>query len=36
MPRAMCEMKPVGLNRNLIVKGGMPPFDNPICGMQWR
>jgi peptide/nickel transport system substrate-binding protein len=29
MPRAMCEMGPVGLNRNLIVNRDVPPFDNP-------
>ena len=29
MPQAMCEMGPVGLNRNLIVNRDVPPFDNP-------
>ena len=29
MPRALCEMGPVGLNRNLIVNRDKPPFDNP-------
>jgi len=29
MPQAMCEMGPVGLNRNLIVNRDKPPFDNP-------
>src|SRR6201998_2873626 len=29
MPQAMCEMGPVGLNRNLLVNQELPPFDNP-------
>src|SRR4030088_352416 len=29
MPQAMCEMGPVGLNRNLIVNRDKPPFDSP-------
>jgi peptide/nickel transport system substrate-binding protein len=29
MPQAMCEMGPVGLNRNLLVNRDVPPFDNP-------
>src|SRR5215510_1420876 len=29
MPQAMCEMGPVGLNRNLLVNREVPPFDNP-------
>jgi len=29
MPQAICEMGPVGLNRNLIVNRDVPPFDNP-------
>src|SRR5437660_6971604 len=29
MPQAICEMGPVGLNRNLIVNRDKPPFDNP-------
>jgi len=29
MPHALCEMGPVGLNRNLIVNRDKPPFDNP-------
>jgi peptide/nickel transport system substrate-binding protein len=29
MPQALCEMGPVGLNRNLIVNRDKPPFDNP-------
>src|ERR1700738_1003337 len=29
MPQAMCEMGPVGLNRNLLVNRDKPPFDNP-------
>src|SRR5260370_15180448 len=29
MPQAMCEMGPVGLNRNLLVNRAVPPFDNP-------
>jgi peptide/nickel transport system substrate-binding protein len=28
MPQAMCEMRPVGLNRGLIVSRDKPPFDN--------
>jgi peptide/nickel transport system substrate-binding protein len=28
MPQAMCEMGPVGLNRNLIVNRDKPPFDS--------
>jgi peptide/nickel transport system substrate-binding protein len=28
MPLALCEMGPVGLNRNLIVNREKPPFDN--------
>src|SRR5690349_17659833 len=29
MPQAMCEMGPVGLNRNLLVNRDVPPFENP-------
>src|SRR5467141_2487516 len=29
MPQALCEMGPVGLNRNLLVNRDVPPFDNP-------
>jgi peptide/nickel transport system substrate-binding protein len=29
MPQAMCEMGPVGLNRNLLVNRDVPPFDTP-------
>ena len=29
MPQAICEMGPVGLNRNLLVNRDVPPFDNP-------
>ena len=29
LPQALCEMGPVGLNRNLIVNRDKPPFDNP-------
>ena len=29
LPNAMCEMGPVGLNRNLLVNRGVPPFENP-------
>src|SRR5260370_5288875 len=29
MPQAICEMGPVGLNRNLLVNREAPPFDNP-------
>src|SRR5271167_3559930 len=29
MPQAICEMGPVGLNRNLLVNREVPPFDNP-------
>jgi peptide/nickel transport system substrate-binding protein len=29
MPNAMCEMGPVGLNRNLLVNRDVPPFENP-------
>jgi peptide/nickel transport system substrate-binding protein len=29
MPQAMCEMGPVGLNRNLLVNRDVPPFDDP-------
>jgi peptide/nickel transport system substrate-binding protein len=36
MPQAMCEMGPVGLNRNLIVNRDKPPSTTPICGMRWR
>src|SRR5215469_3505738 len=28
MPQALCEMGPVGINRNLIVNRDKPPFDN--------
>src|SRR5258708_24039161 len=30
MPLAMCEMGPVGLNRNLLVKRDVPPFESFI------
>ena len=29
MPQAICEMTPIGVNRNLIVNRQVPPFDNP-------
>jgi peptide/nickel transport system substrate-binding protein len=29
MPQAMCEMGPVGLNRNLLVNRDVPPFESP-------
>ena len=29
LPQAACEMAPLGINRNLIVNRGKPPFDNP-------
>ncbi len=29
MPKALCEMGPVGLNRALLVNRDKPPFDNP-------
>ena len=29
LPQALCEMGPVGLNRNLIVNRDKAPFDNP-------
>ena len=35
MPQAMCEMGPVGLNRNLLVNR-CRPSTTPICGMRWR
>jgi peptide/nickel transport system substrate-binding protein len=28
LPQAICEMGPVGLNRNLLVNRGVPPFEN--------
>jgi len=29
MPQAICEMTPIGVNRNLIVNRQVPPFDSP-------
>ena len=29
LPQALCDMGPVGLNRNLIVNREQPPFENP-------
>jgi len=29
MPRAICELTPTAVNRNLIVNRDVPPFDNP-------
>ena len=29
MPEAICELAPIGVNRNLIVNRDKPPFDNP-------
>jgi hypothetical protein len=33
MPRAICELAPIGVNRSLIANQDKPPFDNPDL---WR
>ena len=35
MPEALCESNPGSVNTNLIINRDAPPFDTPICGVQW-